>query len=257
MSRTHARPGLRGALGLIAALTIAAGGLAAAGGPAAADSSNIEEVRQTADEIRGTATGEGASTGSANTLDMALVNQLNIQVMAGDAEAQANSSQTAANAATIDQNNTAASGDATTDGSGSAQSGSATAGSIALVQQLNIQVAYVAPGCVVEQDAANTADIDQSAAAVSGTAEAANGGDANTGDASALNVAQVRQRNVQVDICRDGSARSQAAENIAEVQQATGAGSGNATANGGSAETGDARSRANDLVDQANRQINR
>jgi hypothetical protein len=215
---------------------------------------NTKNIQQTSSETGGTATGN-AVAGPAMTMDQAQVHQLNIQVIAGDDATKANSTQTASNEANITQDDDAASGSATGSGAGTAQSGSALARSRALVLQLNIQV-IAGVGCSVTQTASNVANIDQSAAAVSGTATASDAATAQSGDARATNSAAVVQKNVQVYKCSKPSTGSQTASNTADITQGTGAMSGSASASGGSsAASGDAAGANTQSQFQSNHQF--
>jgi hypothetical protein len=185
-----------------------------------------------------------------------IVIQKNIQVVAGDAETEANSTQTAANEATINQVAGAASGDASGTNGGIAMSGAAFAGNIAVVHQMNIQV-IAGRGCDVDQVASNTAEVDQTALAVSGEASADDAGSqAQSGNARAINVDVVRQRNVQIYVCRGDGTGQQVATNTLQDAQTSLAVSGDAVAgDGGDSSTGDASSNISSQTTQVNRQF--
>ena len=232
----------------LSAMLFAVGGVTGV----SADSSNVENVQQSGAEIVGNAA--GGIAGPALTFDTAVVNQINVQVIAGDQETQDNSSQTAYNEANIDQTNIAVSGDASASDGGTAMSGRAIAGSFAHVLQLNVQV-IAGFGCAVTQEASNVVDLDQEAVALSGDASAT-GGSATTGDASARNSAHIQQRNIQIYHCHEGSAGSQVANNVADYDQTVAAATGNATSTaGGDSSTGDALSESDVRLNQSNFQL--
>ena len=232
----------------LSATVLAVGGISGV----AADSNNVENVQQLAAGIVGDST--GGIAGPALTLDNAVVNQINVQVIAGDQETKDNSSQTAYNEANVDQTDVAVSGDTSDSDGATARSGKAMAGSFAHVLQLNVQV-IAGSGCAVTQDASNVADLDQEALAVSGDASAA-GGSATTGDATARNSANIHQKNIQIYVCRQGSTGSQVANNVADYDQTVAAATGNASSTGeGDAATGDASSEADVRLNQSNVQV--
>ncbi|MPZ50694.1 MAG: hypothetical protein GEU75_15585 [Dehalococcoidia bacterium] len=247
----------------LAAITL----LVAAGTPASvwADSSatNNESVAQSRLAQMGVATsmtGGSATAGPALAFDNAIVSQINVQAVAGGPQTEALSTQTATNNATINQTTASESGDATGSNGGIASSGNARAGSLAIVQQLNVQV-IACPNATepINQTASNDATIDQTTLAASGDAAAdGSGSTASSGDASARSVAFVQQRNVQVYVCRPGSAGAsdQTAGNVANVAQETLAASGDADAsNGGNASSGRGRSNSSSQPRQGNTQV--
>jgi hypothetical protein len=220
-----------------------------------ADESSTQTVNQAEVEIPGTEAG-AANAGPAIAFNKELVFQKNIQVIAGDAETKANSTQTATNELALNQAAAAASGDASGADGGMAMSGGALAGNIAVVHQMNIQV-IAGRGCDVDQIASNTAEIEQTAIAASGDASA-DGSDAQavSGNARAVNVDVVRQHNVQVYVCRRGGSGEQVAQNILEDTQGSLAVSGAAIASDGSdSQTGDAAAGNHLRTDQVNRQF--
>lgn len=229
---------LAATLGLMVVAALSAGVLDSRSAQADAESTR-NVIKNKVEEI-GTAAGVGAATGQALAFNGVVLPQIDVQVIAGDDYTKENSTQTATNTANIEQNAIAGSGDATASDGGTATSGSATAANLVLGLQYNIQV-IAGNGCAVDQTASNTLNLTQDAAAISGDAEASNGGNASTGDASAVNAALIKQGNVQVYTCRNGGTGSQTAENFADFNQTTGAMSGNASADGGEASTGDAR----------------
>jgi hypothetical protein len=218
---------------------------------AQADESNTQTVTQAEAEMPGT-----GNSGPAMAFNRETVIQKNIQVIAGDAETKANSTQTASNDAAVTQAAGAASGDASGTNGGIAVSGAAFAGNIAVVHQMNIQV-IAGRGCDVDQVASNTAEVDQTALAVSGDASADGAGSqAQSGNASAINVDVVRQRNVQIYVCRGDGTGQQVAGNILQDAQTSLAVSGDAVAGeGGDSSTGNASSDISSQTTQVNRQF--
>lgn len=166
---------------------------------------NTANVTQTTAAISGDALasdGGRARSGNAHARSLTIIHQINIQIIAGHAPS-GGVHQTASNDATVDQTTVAASGDAGASGNGSsATSGDASASSVALVKQRNFQL-FVGKGPSgsddpVEQVASNTASIDQTTAAISGSALALDGGKAVSGDAKAKAWATVEQANKQI-----------------------------------------------------------
>ena len=248
------------AAALFATVTYLAAG---PGVPAAfADGSNTETGASTSVQQQGTATasdGGVALAGPAIATNVRVVNQMNVQNVAGPAAMQGNVTQDATNTADVDQFSLAVSGDATaTDGL--AATGSARAMSIVIVQQLNVQVvAGWAPSDGVSQTASNTADVGQTTVAVSGDAAADGGGSsAASGQAQAVSVTVVQQRNIQVYVGRpdvEGSVE-QTAANAFSGSQLSGAITGDASATSGSqASTGDAGSMTQQQTQQTSFQI--
>jgi len=248
------------AAALFATVTYLAAG---PGVPAAfADGSNTETGASTSVQQQGTATasdGGVALAGPAIETNVRVVNQMNVQNVAGPAAMQGNVTQDATNTADVDQFSLAVSGDATaTDGL--AATGSARAMSIVIVQQLNVQVvAGWAPSDGVSQTASNTADVGQTTVAVSGDAAADGGGSsAASGQAQAVSVTVVQQRNIQVYVGRpdvEGSVE-QTAANAFSGSQLSGAITGDASATSGSqASTGDAGSMTQQQTQQTSFQI--
>jgi hypothetical protein len=203
----------------------------------------------------GEATGAGATSGGADADNNAQVHQMNIQVIAGGPENEANSIQTATNEANVGQMAGAASGDTDADGGSTATSGDATAANFALVHQMNIQV-IAGRGCAVTQEASNVANLDQTALAVTGAASASDSSSASSGDATAGNRHVVQQKNIQVYVCKNGATGSQVASNVADIDSMVGAATGNATSSGAStASTGDATGSSEGSVSQTNHQF--
>jgi hypothetical protein len=128
-----------------------------------------------------------ATSGPATATSLAVVLQLNIQVITGFAPADG-VTQTASNEVDLDQDTAAVSGNTDADGSGStATSGGATSNNSAYIGQVNVQVysgTYGASGAISQQ-AANTIAAAQGTAAQSGTATASDGGTSETGAANA------------------------------------------------------------------------
>lgn len=229
-----------------------------------ADANNQQNVVQEEIEVPGDAvtSDDGVATaGPAIAQAVAVVRQLNVQVAAGDPGALANSSQTATNTAGVTQTVVALAGDATATDGGSAATGYAISGAMAVVLQFNIQImALLSPDCVVTQVASNDADVDQTAAAMSGEATAGGANsDASSGNARALARQFSIQRNVQIYVCTGrnlGSAGNQDASNSLAAGQAAAAISGDASAlTGSDAATGNTRAWLSDLQRQVNRQI--
>jgi hypothetical protein len=229
---------------------------------ASADANNQQNVVQEEIEVPGDAVSSGgvANAGSAMTQAVAVVRQLNVQVAAGDLEALANSSQTATNTAGVTQTVVAVAGDATATG-GTATTGYAISGAMAVVLQLNIQImALLSPECVVTQVASNDANVDQTAAAISGEATAAGANsEASSGNARAWARQFSLQRNVQIYVCTGrnlGIPGNQEASNSLGAGQTAAAISGNASAlTGSGAATGNTRAWSSDLQRQVNGQI--
>src|SRR5581483_8091691 len=198
--------------------------------------------------------------GPAIATNVRVVNQMNVQNVAGPAAMQGNVTQDATNTADVDQFSLAVSGDATATNGGLAATGSARAMSIVIVQQLNVQVvAGWAPSDGVSQTASNTADVGQTTVAVSGDATADGGGSsAASGQAQAVSVTVVQQRNIQVYVGRpdvEGSVE-QTAANAFSGSQLSGAITGDASATSGSqASTGDAGSMTQQQTQQTSFQI--
>lgn len=167
---------------------------------------NTADLNQTAVAVVGDATAtEGgiATTGYAISGTMAVVLQLNIQVMAL-LSSDCIVTQVASNDAAIDQTAAAMSGEATADGAGSdASSGSARAFARQFSIQRNVQI-YVCTGHDLggtgEQDAANALAVGQDGVALSGNAAALSGSDAATGNARAWLSDVQRQVNRQIVI---------------------------------------------------------
>ncbi|HEU0073541.1 MAG TPA: hypothetical protein VFS30_05975 [Dehalococcoidia bacterium] len=230
---------------------------------ASADANNQQNVVQEEIEVPGDAVSSGgvANAGSAMAQAVAVVRQLNVQVAAGDLEALANSSQTATNTAGVTQTVVAVAGDATATDGGTATTGYAISGAMAVVLQLNIQImALLSPECVVTQVASNDANVDQTAAAISGEATAAGANsEASSGNAHAWARQFSLQRNVQIYVCTGrnlGSTGNQEASNSLAADQTAAAISGNASAlTGSGAATGNTRAWSSDLQRQVNRQI--
>ncbi len=223
-------------------------------GGVAADASNVENIQQQIQQTVGQATGPGGLSGPAIALDEAIVNQVNVQVIAGDEATVANSTQTATNEVNIDQTTSASSGDTDATGGGTAGSGVATAMTLAMVTQVNVQV-IAGFGCSVTQEASNVANTGQSTTADSGDATSSDEGSATTGNANAENLQSVYQRNVQVYFCRDVATGSQIANNMGDFDSTVAAASGDADASGGSAASGDANSTGEETHTQENRQF--
>ena len=257
---TNARAPLALLLTLLLFLALATPAFAE--GQTATDSAQLSDVTLAkVGEAKAVAQGV-AVAGPARALSKAIVQQINVQVVAGPKETRSNSTQTATNEANVNQTTLAASGDATGADGGVALTGSATAGSLAIVHQINIQIiAGWAPSGGVTQTASNTADVDQTTVAASGSADASGDGSvARSGDASALSVTRVHQKNIQIYVGRkpfvtDGPV-VQTATNSLSVDQTTLALTGDAVAaDHGVASTGDARARAFALAKQTNRQL--
>jgi hypothetical protein len=177
-----------------------------AGGPdaeanATQTATNDATVNQTTAAATGDATatdGGAARSGRAVAGSLAIVHQLNVQVIACPNGTEP-IEQTASNEADINQLSAAASGEATADGDGSATTGSASAVGRAMVRQRNIQV-YVCggdDGGGGSQTASNVADIGQSTVAASGDSDATDGGSADSGDTRASATAKATQSNRQ------------------------------------------------------------
>ena len=165
---------------------------------------NTATANQTTAAQSGDATssdGSIAQTGNATAHSLTIINQINIQVIAGYTPA-GGVHQTASNDATVDQTTVAQSGDATASDGSTARSGDADASSVAVIQQKNFQL-YVGKGPSssddpVTQDASNTATVDQMTGAFTGAAQASGGSEAISGDAKAKAKAIVDQVNSQI-----------------------------------------------------------
>lgn len=148
-----------------------------------------------------TATNGGTATsGTATATSMAIVMQMNVQVITGFAPSDG-VTQTASNVGDIDQTTVAASGDTDADGGGSvASSGNAGAGSTTVLNQSNVQT-YAGSGSdtagAVQMSAANTAATAQEIIAATGIASAAGGASATTGNATNTASTTVDQENNQ------------------------------------------------------------
>lgn len=200
-----------------------------------------------------------AWSGAANAFGKTYVFQRNVQIIGGNQATRDNSTQTATNVVIVDQENVAVSGDTTATNGGLARSGTATAGSVAVVTQMNIQI-IAGRNCSVDQVASNYADISQTAVAVSGDASADGAGShATTGNAMAMNTGFVYQRNLQVYVCTGSPGSTgggqQYSVNNGTLQQTAVGVSGDASAAGGFAGSGDATTHNRARLDQVNRQI--
>jgi hypothetical protein len=215
---------------------------------------SADENSQTAsEEIKGDALGFAAQTGQAITSDLSIVQQKDIQVVAAQ---NADATQTATNTANVSQTTVAASGDATASGGGTASTGNAVASSLSVVHQMNIQVVAGNGTCTVTQVASNTAKVSQTAVAASGDATSSGAGSATSGDAEAKNRSIIKQKNVQIYVCKiDGGSGAQTASSNAGVLQDTIAVSGDATSSGaGSATSGVANASSDSTTSQKNKQ---
>jgi hypothetical protein len=168
---------------------------------------NEASIDQTTLAAAGSATAaEGgiASAGSAWADSWASVQQLNIQIVAGQVP-DGGITQTATNVAAIDQTTAAAAGNASATGEGSvAEAGDATASSWAFLRQVNLQV-YIGTGRsnragAIEQTATNIGGIGQTTLAGTGNASATSGGGASTGNAGATSYDFLDQFNHQIII---------------------------------------------------------
>jgi hypothetical protein len=226
-----------------------------------ADESSTQTLNQNEIGVTGTATssvGVAALAGPAIANAHAVVQQHNVQVATGDPTALANSSQDATNTATVNQTTAAVTGDATSTNGGTATSGYAAAQALAVVLQLNVQVmALLSEDCVVEQVATNDAQIDQTAASMSGSATADGAtSDAATGDARSSTRNVSVQRNVQVYVCKGETMSSQEAANAIAAAQEAAALTGNADSTSGSdTSSGNATSKVSESQSQVNHQI--
>ena len=218
--------------------------------------SSTQSVNQTVIEAPGTATGN-ASAGTATASAEPLIIQRNIQVLAGQAN-ESNTTQNATNDVTLNQTSIAGSGDAAGTTGGVANSGAAGATSRAVVLQFNLQIiaGYVPEGGVT-QNAANIAEIDQTTAGLSGSANAdGTGSQATSGAANASSSTFLTQGNIQIYIgTRHGAFvfGPQDALNFAQIDQTTVAASGNANASsGGNSTSGEAGASNTTRISQSN-----
>lgn len=182
-----------------------------AGGPrSGADNTqtsvNYLDLNQAAIATSGDASGTDggtASSGAATAGNLAIVHQLNVQIIAGWVP-EGGLQQDAVNVADIDQTSVAASGDANATGDGSnASSGDASAFGFTFVQQRNIQIYVGRPDTAsiagsVHQSAANVATVDQVTGAISGTATASVSSTGNSGSASSSASTMIRQGALQL-----------------------------------------------------------
>jgi hypothetical protein len=126
-----------------------------------------------------------AMSGSAMSSTMAVVLQINVQLIAGDTPA-GGVTQNAGNDTTIDQMTLSGSGNSSANGSGStSSSGAASASNAAVVSQVNTQV-YAGPlslgsAGTATQNVANSASIGQNLTSASGTTSAAGSSHATSG----------------------------------------------------------------------------
>ena len=196
-----------------------------------------------AEAIKATIPGVGLA-GPVVTFNEQIVVPVNVQVVASPNATADNVSQTAQNAANVDQGTSAQSGTASGESLGVAISGPAVAGSIAVVTQLNIQViAGWVPEGGVSQDATNAAVVSQETSAASGDAAASDGGLAISGVPVALSTAGVNQENVQIFVGEDPESTigvAQVGENAADVTLTHDAATGPTEASGGFATSGNA-----------------
>jgi hypothetical protein len=225
---------------------------------AQADSTSTNTLTQQALMATGTASstsGGVAVPGAAVAYTVPIVVQDNIQVIAGDAATKANSSQNASNTVTGGTTAAAVSGDASAADGAVASSGSAVAGTMAFIMQMNIQV-IAGNGCSITQDASNSYDLNQTAAAATGDASATGGGSsATSGGANAMGLAIAVQTNVQVYVCRNGTTGQQTASNVGGADQLVGSLTrGSSASGGGSAGSGNSTSQAWNLLHQSNLQ---
>jgi hypothetical protein len=165
------------------------------------------------------------------------------------------------NAKSIVQMKLAQKGIATSSGGGVAATGPAIAFNIEAVPQINVQVVAGGPQteAVSTQNATNNLTGTQTTAAISGDSNA-NGGVATSGPAIAGSIVVGAQINVQVIACMNATGPiDQTASNDANVDQMTGAASGDATANGAGsdAHSGAAAAISVAVVRQRNVQVYR
>jgi hypothetical protein len=250
------------AIPVVITIALAGAGTQAVRVSADSNATNTKTIVQMRLAQKGIATSSGggvAMTGPAISFDHVNVAQINVQVVAGGPQTEMQSTQEATNNLTVNQTTAAVSGDATGNG-GVATTGPAIAGSIVVGAQINVQIiACMNATAPIVQMATNDATVDQMTGAASGDATANGAGsDAHSGAAAAINVAVVRQRNVQVYRCPGmdgGGGSSQMAANIATATQAAAGVSGNAEASGGgSATTGRAKAGSISKFNQSNNQ---
>jgi hypothetical protein len=179
----------------------------AAGDPAALSASsqdafNTATVGQTDVAMSGNATADGgtATSGDATAGSLAVVLQLNVQVMAL-LSPECVAAQTATNDAQIDQTAVAATGEASSEG-GDAASGDASASNKAVLVQRNLQVYVCKPksGTSTTQDAAQTYVLDQAAVSASGSADGGAAGDSTSGNVASSNSSRAGQVTRQIVI---------------------------------------------------------
>jgi hypothetical protein len=157
---------------------------------------NVANVNQDTGAMSGNADGTNggvATSGAANAHSLAIILQLNIQVITGFVP-DGGVSQTASNTVDLNQGTAAVSGNTDADGAGSsATSGGATSNSSAYLGQINVQIYSGSYGGTdttgaIEQQAANTIAAAQGTAGQTGTATASDGGTSSSGTANASSV---------------------------------------------------------------------
>lgn len=266
MHREALRPRLRTIIGLVSAiaLVLAVAIPASAAGPVNGTAIDVQQITQAKQTEAGKAVEDARSlahSGPVVAVQEAIVVQKNIQVVAGPKQFRDNVEQNAANVAVVDQNVDATTGDTSATGGGVAISGSAVSGQVAVVHQVNVQVvAGWGAQDGVTQNALNFAVVGQDTQLQTGDATADGvGSTAKSGNASALSVAHVGQRNVQIYVGRPndgGGPVEMNAANVAVAGQTVLASTGVASATeDAKATSGDAKNRVFAHIDQTNHQF--
>lgn len=178
-------------------------------------------------------------------------------VLALGAPGSAWAAATQSNTQTVNSNALSIPGVATSSAGGIAIPGIAMAMDIPpIVVQGNIQVDTTGNANNV-QDATNELTVDQQTVAAAGSATASNGGMATSGTATASSTAIVMQMNVQVITgFAPAEGVTQTASNVGDIDQTTGAASGNTDADGegSTATSGNAAANSTTVLNQSNLQ---